>query len=141
MIYFIGERVNMWGVENSTIEYLLKYFADKATIGYDCETEGFDIFTDKLLSYQLGDEINQFVVDATLYPITLIKNLLLSKKLIIHNAKFDLKWMYHNNIYPQNIWDTYLAECVIYKGDRTVRKSLEAVVHRNFNYNLTKSSR
>jgi len=141
MIYFIGKKVDFNGVENSTLEYLREYFKDKSEIGFDTETEGFDVFTDKLLSYQLGNRVHQFVIDASIYPIELIKDLLEEKELLIHNAKFDLKFLYHQNIFPKKIWDTYLGECVIYKGDKTVRKSLEAAVHRYFNYGLTKSSR
>jgi len=143
MIYFIGDPVSYTGVENSTIEYLLDYFKDKSEIGFDTETTGFDPYVDKLLAYQFGNRVHQFVVDASLYPIELVKSLLLHphKEFLIHNAKFDLKFLYHQNIYPKNVWDTYLGECVLYKGDRTTRKSLEATVNRYFNYMLTKTTR
>ena len=138
MIYFIGEKVDFEGIENSTIEYLLDYFKNKSEIAFDTETTGFDPYIDKLLTYQLGDRVHQFVVDATLYPIELIKDLLINKELIIHNAKFDLSFLYYHKIYPSKVWDTYIGECVLYKGNKTVRKSLEATVKRYFNYNLNK---
>jgi DNA polymerase I-like protein with 3'-5' exonuclease and polymerase domains len=59
----------------------------------------------------------------------------------MHNAKFDLRFLYHNNIYPSKVWDTYLGECVIYKGDKSVRKSLEATLLRYKGHQLNKSIR
>ena len=100
MIYFIGKKVNYPGVENSTIEYLLEYFRDKTIIGFDTETMGFDVYLDKILSYQFGDKENQFVVDAKLYPIKLVVSLLMdsNKEILIHNAKFDLQFLNHQGI-------------------------------------------
>jgi len=95
----------------------------------------------KLLTYQLGDDKNQFVVDANQYPINIIEDLLKSKLLIMHNAKFDLKFLYHQGIYPQKVWDTYLGECVIYKGNKSIRKSLEATLLRYNGHQLNKTIR
>lgn len=141
MIYFIGEPINFIGIENTSINHLIAYCKDKDSIGFDTETTGFDPYLDKLLAYQLGDEANQFVVDANMYPIEWVKNILLSKELIIHNAKFDLRFLYAKEIYPTKVWDTYLGECVLYKGDKSTRKSLEATVTRYFKYQLTKTTR
>jgi len=141
MIYFIGQKVNHIGVENATIKDLIEYFKHKDEIGFDTETTGFDPYIDKLISYQLGNGVHQFVVDASIHPIEEVKDILLNKELLIHNAKFDLKFLYHVGIYPEKIWDTYLGECVLSKGDKTVRKSLEAVVKKYFNYSLTKTTR
>jgi len=141
MIYFIGNPIGYTNVENATIKQLVEYFSDKSEVGFDIETTGFDPYIDKILSYQLGNGVHQFVVDASIYPIELVKGILLSKELLVHNAKFDLKFLYHRNIYPNLVWDTYLGECVLYKGDRTVRKSLEATVQRYFRYSLTKTTR
>lgn len=145
MIYFIGKKVNYPGVENSTIEYLLEYFSNKAinSVGFDTETEGFDVYLDKILSYQFGDKDNQFVIDARLYPIKLVSSLLTdsNREILIHNAKFDLQFLYHQGIYTPKVWDTYLGECVLYKGNKAIRRSLEATVYRYFNYILNKSIR
>ncbi len=143
MIYFIGKKVNYPGVENSTIEFLLEYFKDKVEIGYDSETTGFDTYLDKILAYQFGDKDNQFVVDAKLYPIKLVISLLtdINKEIIVHNFKFDGQFLYHKGIYTPKVWDTYLGECVLYKGDKSIRRSLDATVHRYFNYILDKTIR
>ncbi len=141
MIHVIGNAVDYINIRSSTIEELIEYFADKDEIGFDTETTGFDPYLCKLLTYQLGDDKNQFVVDANQYPINIIEDLLKSKLLIMHNAKFDLKFLYHQGIYPQKVWDTYLGECVLYKGDRSIRKSLEATLLRYNGYQLNKSIR
>lgn len=143
MIYFIGNPINFTGIENATIEDLVEYFSNKTEIGFDTETTGFDPHTDKILSYQLGTREHQFVIDASLYPIGVIEDLLLDprKEFLMHNAKFDLKFLYKNGIYPSRVWDTYLGEAVIFKGDRTEKKSLDATVKRYLGYNLDKSIR
>jgi len=133
MIYFIGNNVDYINIQSSTIEDLIDYFSDKDEIGFDTETTGFDPYIDRILSYQLGDVRNQFVVDNSQYPIELVQDLLMSRCLLIHNAKFDLKFLYHRGIYPKRVWDTYLGECVIHKGDRSVRKSLEVTILRYTN--------
>ena len=141
MIYVIGNEVNYINIRSSTIEDMVDYFSGKDEIGFDTETTGFDPYTCSLLSYQLGDSHNQFVVDANQYPINIIEDLLKKKLLIIHNAKFDLKFLYHNDIYPTRIWDTYLGECVLHKGDKSVRKGLDATLSRYTIYSLNKSIR
>ncbi len=45
--------------------------------------------------------------------IELIKN----KTLVIHNALFDLEFLYKHNFYPTDIKDTMLASKIIYNGD------------------------
>ena len=145
MIYFIGNPnisfVEEVGIKNASIEELTAYLDDKTEIGFDEETTGFDVFIDRILAYQFGDSEHQFVVDAIMYPIEILEDILLDKELIIHNSKFDFKFLYYKGIYPQKVWDTYLGECVLHKGDKTIRRSLEATVHRYFNYLLTKTTR
>ena len=141
MIYFVGKPVNFPDIENCSLEFMLNYFQDKSEIGFDTETTGFDAYLDKILTYQLGNGVHQFVIDNSMYPITLISDLLCDKELIIHNAKFDLKFLFHLNIYPTKIWDTYLGEAVIYKGNKEVRKALDIVVERYFNAHLNKEIR
>jgi DNA polymerase-1 len=143
MIYFIGNPIDFVGMENSSIEDLRDFLADGGEIGFDTETTGFDPYVDRILSYQFGNNDIQYVVDASQYPIELLEDELNNPELIllIHNAKFDLKFLYHIGIYPHAVWDTYLGEGVLHKGDNTVRKSLEATVNRYLNYFLNKTIR
>ena len=40
-------------------------------VGLDTETEGFDVYTKKLLSVQIGDYENQVMIDCTTIDIRL----------------------------------------------------------------------
>ena len=140
MIYFIGNNYSTNFI-SSSIRELLEYFKDEEEIAFDIETTGFDVYTKKILSYQVGNEKDQFVVDAQEHPITLIKSLLETKTLLIHNASFDVNFLYHYRIIPIKIWDTFLVEAVLNKGDKTVRKALDVVAYRYCKANLDKQIR
>ena len=146
MIFLVSDDIRYEDhnlIKNATISDLLGYFADKNVIGFDIETDGLDPHSCKILSYQLGNGVHQYVVDAVRYPITEIRSLLSdnTKTFVIQNAKFDLQFCYHNGIYPDKIWDTYLAEAVLHKGNKAVEKSLKSIVDRYFSIQLSKDVR
>ena len=86
-------------------------------IQFDTETMGLDVFTKPLLCYQLGNKENQYVFDQSSYSIALLKDLFESERLfILHNAAFDLRYLYYYNIWPQHIYDTMLVEQLIWLG-------------------------
>lgn len=144
MIYFISEQsVNLpLDIEKASVQYALDYFKDKEEIGVDTETTGFDPFTKELLLLQIGDEYKQFVIDVSTINILLFKKLLETKIIILHNAKFDLKFLFAYGIYPYgNVFDTFLAERTLSLGIDSHRKSLAACVNRYFKYSLSKDIR
>lgn len=86
-------------------------------IQVDTETAGLDVFTKPLLCYQLGNKENQYVFDQSSYSIELFKDFFESDRLFIfHNASFDLKYLYYYNIWPRHVYDTMLAEQLIWLG-------------------------
>lgn len=132
MIYFISNnkdnqlfRYDNKKISKGSLKQLFDYFRDKEWIGIDTETTGFDPYKDKLLTIQLGDYKNQFVVDAQQVDIKQLKDILLFKKLILQNAKFDLRFFNKLGIFPNNIYDTYLAEVVLTKGIPDAKKNLQ----------------
>jgi len=133
------------GMRMATFEDCLTYLKTTSFVGFDIETTGLDPHTDKILSMQFGDKSHQFVVDLTNVNLDRYRyyfNKILTKmNLVIHNAKFDLKFLYKLGIYPKSVWDTFLAEAVLNKGDRTVRKNLKIVIKRYFNVDIDKSFR
>lgn len=141
MIYFIGDKklIPSEIYKDSSIKECLEYFKDKDEIQVDTETEGFDPWTNRLICLQLGDSDNQFVIENK-NNLKVFKELLESKTLIIHNSKFDLKFLYHQGIYPRKIFDTFLAESIITQGLNT-RRSLQAVANKYLKINLDKSIR
>lgn len=119
MIYYISKQQS---IKDPSIEYIS---VDESLIQLnklewlcaDTETSGLDRFIHSLLMLQLGDENNQFVIDLTTVDIAKYKELLESKNLILQNAKFDLQFLYIKKIIPRGlIWDTMLAEQVLYNG-------------------------
>jgi len=142
MIYYVGSKVYPQ-FQSATIEDLLEYFKNIDEIGLDTETTGFDPYTSKILCYQFGTEERQYVVNAEEYPLLFVKKLLLdtNKTFLIHHAGFDLLFLYHARIILQNVWDTFLSEAVLHKGDKKVRKSLDVVAYRYCKVTLDKSLR
>jgi DNA polymerase I-like protein with 3'-5' exonuclease and polymerase domains len=129
--------------EMSTVEECLAYFADKEFIQVDTETQGRSPFTKKILSLQLGTDERQYVIDVRYIDILQFKELLESKdkRFILHNAKFDYKFLKHAGIVLENIWDTMLAECVLYCGYKEWGYSLLAVAKRYLDVDLDKTTR
>ena len=86
-------------------------------IQVDTETMGLDVYTKPLLCYQLGNKENQYVFDQSSYSIKLFKEFFESERLFIfHNAAFDLKYLYYYDIWPKHVYDTMLAEQLIWLG-------------------------
>ena len=134
MIYLITNKREEFNlppeIEFAEVEDCLKYFKNEEEVEVDTETEGFDCYTCKVLSLQLGDNKNQYVVDTLTVDITLFKEILESKLILLQNAKFDLQFLYYNGIFPTNVYDTFLAECVLHMGKMNVRKGLDVLVEK-----------
>lgn len=121
MIYYVSEQKNLLNdkLKYITIEGSLKILKELQTqgIALDTETTGLDCHTDKILLLQMGNRDIQVVVDCTTIDIQNYKELLENYPLILQNAKFDLKFLYKLNIIPKGyLWDTMLAEQVLYNG-------------------------
>lgn len=119
MIYFISTQQKLFDsdiIKTCTVEDSLRYLSKLDSIAVDTETEGFDPHTNKILSLQLGDSTYQFVIDCSQIDIIAYKELLESKKLILHNAQFDLRFLRKYGILPTLLHDTFLAECILTTG-------------------------
>lgn len=127
-----------------SLDKVIEYFKNRKFIQLDSETTGFDPHTESLLTLQLGSTEHQFVIDALTVDLSPLKSLLedKSKIILIHNAKFDLKWLYKIGIIPfTNIYDTFLAERVLSTGLDLHKKSLSACVERYCDVILPKEVR
>lgn len=132
-------NIDLDNFEKVNNEYVLNYFRDKEFIEVDTETKGFDYHNVPMICFQLGDFENQFVINKS--EISYYKELLEEKCLIFQNAKFDLKFFYVENIFPNKIWDTFLAESIINCGLKTIKKDLASIAKRRLNIDLDKSVR
>lgn len=120
MIYFVSGRTELFnnsiykliGVDESLL--LLNSFNKIAQ--YDSETFELDPHLGKLLLIQFGniDKSIQIVVDATTVDIIVYKEVLETFFLIGHNLDFDLKWLFNKGIVPLRVYDTMIAEQLIY---------------------------
>lgn len=98
----------------------------------DTETRGLDCHTQDLLTIQLGNTKNQIVFDwkyLTIGNRKVIKEYLESDRVFIgHNIGFDLTFLYKQNIWPKYIYDTMIAEQLIYLG---YPRALSAEIYNN----------
>lgn len=146
MVYYVSGQYKVFDnprLQYCTIEDSLKYLNKLKYIGVDTETEGFDPYTKRILSLQLGDFDNQYVIDTSTVNIQQYKALLEDKTkiLLMQNAKFDLKFLYHHRIVPINIFDTMLAEAVLFTGIKSARKSLDYLAKKYCKIELDKTIR
>ena len=148
MIYYITKEKFLFEDTNEiiytdNINLVFEYFQESEEIAFDTETTGFSEYTDKLLLYQLGDRDTQFVIDPDFYPVTTVRILLedKDKTILMQNAKFDLRFLYHQKVIPNTNYDTYLAEAVLFTGIKTARKGLDHLALKYCDVILDKSVR
>ena len=121
MIYFVSRASEIFE-ENEvykciSVEESLKILDTINIVGLDTETEGFDPYTKKLLSLQLGNRDFQVVIDTSTVDVTLYKEYLESDRTFLGwNLKFDLRFLYKYGIYPKRVYDGYLAEKLLWLG-------------------------
>lgn len=148
MIYFVTNQLALFNTlpdfKIISVEESLSILNPLEIVGLDTETTGMDVFAGKLLTLQLGNKDFQVVIDCTTINVLLYKEYLESNRLfIMHNAKFDLKWLYKFHIVPIQVYDTYLAEKILYLGypSGMIGLSLQACCDRYLKVFLDKSVR
>ena len=152
MIHFCSEQKRVVGSsvwEEIEVQDIISYFKNHKFISLDTETSGLDPHSCELLSIQFGDFDHQFVIEYSPNILEKLKPLLLRKDVVwvLQNAKFDLQFFYKHDIILENIFDTYLAEGVLYCGfddvklPNYVRKSLDVLVLKYCGVLLNKSIR
>lgn len=147
MIYLISGQQSLFKSNKYKVissEEALKLLEPLRIVQCDTETMGLDPYTKALLTIQLGNKENQFVFDCSNGIPKGLKEYLESDRLFIfHNAQFDLLFLYHYNIWPENIYDTMLADQVIYLGysNDIIKYSLRAVADRYLNIDIDKTVR
>jgi DNA polymerase-1 len=134
MIYFVGNRQL---IENDLYKIVdkedcLRALKENKIIQLDTETTGFDPHLNKLLCVQFGIGEDQYVVDCNAIDIGYFKEILEDhrKLFILHNAKFDLRFLIHHNIFVKNIYDTFLGECILTTGYESRDLSLADVAKK-----------
>lgn len=149
MIYFVTGQRELFEFPDAkykciSVEESLKILEPLRVVGLDTETTGTEIWQGKLLTLQLGNKENQVVIDCMIIDVKQYKDYLESDRLfIIHNAKFDLRWLYKEHIVVGNVYDTYLAEKILFLGfpPGVVSLSLQACCDRYLHIYLDKTVR
>ena len=149
MIYFVTGQRELFEFPDAkykciSVEESLKILELLRVVGLDTETTGTEIWQGKLLTLQLGNKENQIVIDCMTIDVKQYKDYLESDRLfIIHNAKFDLRWLYKEHIVVRNVYDTYLAEKILFLGfpPGIVSLSLQACCDRYLGIFLDKTVR
>jgi DNA polymerase I-like protein with 3'-5' exonuclease and polymerase domains len=150
LIYVIGKSSKF---ESSTIEECLAYFKDKNIIQVDTETEGNkrnpellpNPWESKVLSLQLGDYDNQFVIVPEAIDLNLLKPIFENPNIvkIFTNASFDLRFLFHWGWNVRNVYDCFLVEKILNRGLMTEKGylGLGAMVKRYTDGSLSKDVR
>jgi len=124
----------------------------ESIVAIDCETTGLNPHTSNVTMFQFGTATDQYVIDTRGLETfaTIFKPLLENKDITFvgHNLKFDYNMLKQFGIVLHNIYDTMLAERVIYNGKYTPieamrmrRYSLAGVYKHYFDKDLPKTVR
>ena len=148
MIYLVSRQQELFdnpAYRTISVEESLKMMEDWKVVQFDTETSGVDPHLCTLLCAQFGNDAHnaQIVVDASTVDIRQYKDVLESKRCILHNAKFDLQFLYNYGIIPLKIYDTMIVEQLLHLGypSGQISYSLKEVAWRRLNINIDKTVR
>jgi len=124
MIYLVSNQTELFDVSHFSIislEESIDILKNLNVIALDTETSGLDPHTKKLLLLQLGNEEIQVLFDIASFNYSIpnsLKFFLNTHKAlyVIQNAKFDLKFLFKQDVILRSIYDTMLAETILTNG-------------------------
>jgi len=143
MVYLIDtyDSLIQGAYEKKTLEDFFTWVKDKEEIAVDTETRGKDPHTKEIVCLQIGDKDTQWVIDTRQIDIRIFKEVLESRVCLLHNSKFDYKFLKHKGILLNKIYDTMLAECIIYAGYESWGYGLDKLTARYLDIHLSKDDR
>ena len=121
MTYFVTNQMELFSSYPPTIQHrslsdMIDDISNYRVLAIDTETEGFDPHTCGLIYLQIGTGTNEYVIDVATVDISPLKNVLENRTLIMHNAKFDLRFLFKQGFICTKVFDTFLAETVLTTG-------------------------
>ena len=152
MIYVVTQQIleEYEDFKTISVEESLALLDPLKECALDIETTGLDPYTCRITMLQLGNEKNQIVIDLSTISLNFYRNYLESNRLFIgQNIKFDSKFLLHKNIVLKRVYDTMIADKVIYMGMDPISNknpfgmtySLSALCRRYLNITLDKTVR
>ena len=136
---YVVKLVSNTNLELVSYEDTIKFLESNQVLDLDIETTGLDPHKDEIKTIQVRHKNNCYLIDCFSYPVQHFKSYLESALLIGHNLKFDLQFFYTAGVVPTKVYDTYIAETVLYLGDDLRRKGLADCVYRYFGVVLDKT--
>jgi DNA polymerase I-like protein with 3'-5' exonuclease and polymerase domains len=121
MIYFVSNNKPLFNSSNYTlisVEQSLYILKDWKTFMFDTEGTGLDCHIAKVLLMQFGrmDKSCQIVVDCTSVNPILYKDIIENSFIVGQNLKYDAKMLMAIGIFMKRIYDTMIAEQLMYFG-------------------------
>lgn len=125
------------------LEKAVTGLSERPLLAVDTETTGLDPLRDELLLFQIGDDMDQFVIDCRRVDLGPLKPLLTGPTpKVLHNAKFDYKFIAaRTGIRLENMIDTMLVEKILYNGLPSPGYALGNLSLRYLNEELPKEER
>ena len=128
-----------------SLETAIDMLTPLTEIGLDSETDGLDVHTNKMLLLQLGVEDFQIVFDISSFdnkiPKPLREFLREDRLYLLQNAKFDLKFLFKQDVILKKVYDTMLVEIIITNGLQHGGRGLDAIVNKYCGITLNKETR
>lgn len=126
----------------TTIEEVVKFLEAFNEIECDTETTGLDPHLEDIICIQFGNKDSQYLVEWDKRVVEIFKPFLedSNKVFIFHNAKFDLQFLFKYNIFVKNVFDTFIAECILTCGTLSPR-NLKFIANKYLDIDISKSVR
>ena len=136
-------------IEN--IQEVVKDLMKEEVLALDTETNGLNPLENKIIMLQIGTKTDQYVFDTRGLDLKKHFRCLLEREdiqFVGHNIKFDYNMLKQYSIILQNVYDTMLADMVIYNDEYSPkwvmtnkRFSLGGVYYHHFNKTVEKETR
>ena len=151
MIYLVSKQPELFDndvYKPLSVQESIDMICSWSKVQYDSETKGVDAHIVPVLCAQFGNKKAgvQIVVDASTVDLRLYKEALEGRLVIGQNLLFDLPFLYNYGIHPTKIYDTMIAEQVLYLGYPSVldggpSMSLAAIAERRLGIYISKEVR
>ena len=157
MVYYYTEQTTLFNTseviilsKSELLDKLKELFKSAKYVALDVETTGLNPLKHSIVMLQLGFGKIQLVLDTRGFDFSILKKYLerKSKIFIGHNIKFDYNMLKQYDIVLSNVYDTMIADIVIYNGRysqgyrrRFKRFSLAGVYEHYFEKKVAKTVR